>query len=63
MAVPKRKKSKMKIRMRKAQKKADVAAVGTCPACGAPVQSHHACPSCGTYRGRKVVSIGAPAAE
>lgn len=57
MAVPKRKKSKMKIRMRKAQKKADIAATTTCPACGAPVQAHRACPSCGMYRGRKVVSV------
>lgn len=63
MAVPKRKKSKMKIRMRKAQKKAVVPAVGVCPACGAPVQSHRACPACGMYRGRKVVTIAAPAAE
>ena len=37
MAVPKRKKSKMKIRMRKAQKKAEIPATTTCPACGAPV--------------------------
>lgn len=63
MAVPKRKKSKMKIRMRKAQKKADIPSVGTCPSCGAPVQSHRACPSCGTYRGRKVLSLAAPDAE
>ncbi|MBQ9726931.1 MAG: 50S ribosomal protein L32 [Kiritimatiellae bacterium] len=60
MAVPKRKKSKMKIRMRKAQKKAEIPATTTCPACGAPVQTHRACPSCGMYRGRKVVSVDAP---
>ncbi len=59
MAVPKRKKSKMRIRMRKAQKKAEIPATTTCPACGAPVQAHRACPACGTYRGRKVVSIDA----
>ena len=29
----------------------------TCPACGAPIQTHRACPSCGTYRGRKVLSV------
>ncbi len=57
MAVPKRKKSKMKIRMRKAQKKADVATTSVCPSCGAPVQAHHACPACGMYRGRKVLTI------
>ncbi len=62
MAVPKRKKSKMKIRMRKAQKKADIPSTTTCPACGATVQSHRVCPSCGMYRGRKVVSVAAPEA-
>ena len=57
MAVPKRNKSKMKIRMRKAQKKAEIPATTTCPSCGAPIQTHRACPSCGTYRGRKVLSV------
>ena len=57
MAVPKRKKSKMRIRMRKAQKKAAIPSSTTCPACGAPVQTHRACPSCGMYRGRKVLDI------
>ena len=27
-----------------------------CPACGAAVRSHRACPKCGTYKGRKVVA-------
>ena len=57
MAVPKRKKSKMRVRMRRAQKKAELASVATCPECGAPRQNHHACPSCGMYRGRKVVTV------
>lgn len=57
MAVPKRKKSKMRVRMRRAQKKAEIAAVSTCPECGAPCQSHRACANCGTYRGRKVLSV------
>lgn len=30
------------------------AATESCPACGASKQRHHVCPSCGTYRGRKV---------
>ena len=25
---------------------------GTCPQCGAPILPHHACSSCGAYRGR-----------
>ena len=56
MAVPKRKKSKSRVRMRIAHKKAVLASVGTCPACGADVQSHRVCPSCGQYRGRQILS-------
>ena len=43
--------------MRKAQKKAEIAATTTCPECGAPMQTHRACPSCGKYRGRQVVTV------
>lgn len=57
MAVPKRKKSKSKIRMRKAQIKAVVAMVKPCPECGAPHRSHRVCPSCGFYRGVQVLNI------
>ncbi|MDY5955440.1 MAG: 50S ribosomal protein L32 [Kiritimatiellia bacterium] len=60
MAVPKRKKSKMRVRQRRAHTlTATVPEVGVCPACGAPVQSHRACPSCGMYRGRKVLTAQA----
>ena len=57
MAVPKRKKSKMRVRMRRAQKKADIASISVCPECGAPRERHHASKSCGMYRGRKVLTI------
>jgi large subunit ribosomal protein L32 len=57
MAVPKRKKSKMRVRQRKAHHKAVAAQVKACPNCGAPQQSHRVCPSCGTYKGRQVVSV------
>jgi large subunit ribosomal protein L32 len=57
MAVPKRKKSKMRVRMRRAQKKAEIANVTACPDCGAPTESHRACKQCGMYRGRKVLTI------
>lgn len=30
------------------------AATESCPDCGSTKQRHHVCPSCGTYRGRKV---------
>ena len=57
MAVPKRKKSKMRIRQRKAHHKFEPAQVKNCPNCGAPQQSHRVCPSCGQYRGRQVVTV------
>ncbi len=57
MAVPKRKKSKMRVRMRRAQKKAVIANVSDCPECGADQESHRVCKNCGMYRGRKVLTI------
>ena len=57
MAVPKRKKSKMRVRMRRAHNKAEIAAVSNCPECGAPRESHRACKNCGMYNGRKVLTI------
>lgn len=57
MAVPKRKKSKMRCRVRRGQQKADLQEVVMCPTCGAPMRAHRVCPACGTYRGRKVVSV------
>jgi len=59
MAVPKRKKSKMRIRQRKANIKAELAQVQACPSCGASQQTHRVCPSCGMYRGRKVLTVEA----
>lgn len=57
MAVPKRRTSKMKIRMRKASHKREVVATSACPNCKAPRRPHRVCPSCGYYRGRQVVSV------
>jgi large subunit ribosomal protein L32 len=59
MAVPKRKKSKMRIRQRKAHHKFEPAMVTGCANCGAPQQSHRVCPSCGQYHGRQVVTVAA----
>ena len=57
MAVPKRKPSKSRIRMRKAAwaGKIPQAATLACKECGAPRQAHRVCPSCGKYNGRQVV--------
>ncbi|HEY8838030.1 MAG TPA: 50S ribosomal protein L32 [Dehalococcoidia bacterium] len=32
-----------------------------CPQCHAPRLSHHACPTCGYYKGREAVAIEKPA--
>jgi len=31
--------------------------IDTCPQCHSPRLSHHACPTCGSYNGREVVSV------
>jgi len=59
MAVPKRKKSKAKIRTRRACIKARVMTIKNCPQCGAAQEPHRVCRSCGYYRGRQVVSVQA----
>ena len=59
MAVPKRRKSKMRKNQRKAHIKASPAQVQACPNCGAAQQAHRVCPSCGMYKGRKVLTVEA----
>jgi len=55
MAVPKRKKSKSKRDKRRTHQKVDGLNLSECPRCGETKQPHHACPSCGEYKGRTVV--------
>ncbi len=57
MAVPKRKKSKSKRDMRRAHTKAAPVNVSSCPQCGEVKLPHRACPFCGTYRGRQVLTV------
>ena len=60
MASPKNRVSKMRKRQRVASlEKPILAATATCPACGATVRSHRACPKCGTYNGRTVMAVAA----
>ncbi len=55
MALPKRKKSKSKRDKRRTHQKLDAPNLSTCPECGEAKLPHHACPSCGYYKGRKVI--------
>lgn len=56
MAVPKRKTSTSKRNMRRSHDRIDLAGMSECPDCGEMMRPHHACPHCGFYKGREVVS-------
>ena len=43
--------------MKKRKKLLGLANVVTCKACGNPTRNQHACPSCGSYRGRSVTNM------
>jgi large subunit ribosomal protein L32 len=55
MAVPKHKASKSKRDKRRTHQKIGALNLATCPECGEATEPHHACPSCGSYKGRTVV--------
>ena len=57
MAVPKRKTSKMKKRMRKAANRYKGPQATFCPACGQPAVPHRVCKGCGTYKGKQVINV------
>jgi len=54
MAVPKRKTSVSKRKMRRSHHAIVPAGMSECPECGEMMRPHHACPHCGTYKGRAV---------
>lgn len=58
MANPKRKFSKARTRQRRTKYYNSLTApqLKECPNCGTTKMLHHACPSCGHYRGRQVVA-------
>ena len=57
MAVPFRRTSKTKKRMRRTHLKKSGVTLTTCPKCGATLKPHRACPKCGNYKGEEVVKI------
>lgn len=60
MAVPKKRLSRSRRDMRRAHDHITLtAAVETCPACMGLKLRHHVCPSCGYYRGTKVIPVAA----
>ena len=57
MGVPKRKTSKMRLRTRKAANRWRAPQLGKCNQCGSAKRSHTACPACGYYKGRQVLTV------
>ena len=57
MAVPFRRTSKTKKRMRRTHLKKEVGSVNLCPKCGEPLRPHRACTKCGYYKNEKVLDI------
>lgn len=57
MAVPKRRTSITKKRMRRTHLKKEVGAITKCSKCGAPIRPHRACTACGNYKNESVLNV------
>lgn len=57
MAVPKKRRSKSKKRIKRAHWKATAPTLTTCSNCQAVINTHQACHVCGHYKGRQVIAI------
>jgi len=58
MGVPKRKPSHSRQRQRRAYNSVlKLPQLSPCAQCGQPARPHRACPACGYYRGRQVITV------
>lgn len=57
MAVPFRRTSKTKKRLRRTHIKKEAGEITTCPKCGAPLRPHRGCLKCGYYKGQEVIKV------
>lgn len=55
MAVPFRKTSKTRKRMRRTHYKISANEMTKCPKCGETIRPHRVCPKCGSYKGKEVI--------
>lgn len=55
MAVPFRKVSKTRKRMRRSHNAIEATATTKCSECGAVIKPHRVCKECGSYKGKKVI--------
>lgn len=61
MAHPKRKISKSRRDKRRTHHALTPTTLANCTTCGNAHRYHHVCPSCGHYRGKKVLEVGTQA--
>ena len=54
MAVPKKKKSKSRTAMNRANKSVKAPALQECSNCGEKTRPHNVCPACGFYDGKEI---------
>lgn len=57
MSVPAKKRPRSAIRRRRSHLALKTVKLSKCPKCEKPIQAHHACPNCGTYQGRQVLTF------
>ncbi len=58
MAVPKKRMSKSRTRMRRSQHdRIQQPGISYCPNCGEPKLPHRVCLSCGVYKGQNVIAV------
>jgi len=57
MAVPQRRTSKTRKRMRRSHHALKYPGIHTCPSCGETKLPHRACGACGQYKGRQVLAV------
>jgi len=59
MAVPKKRMSKSRSRMRRSHNALTAPNLSPCPQCGDPKEPHRVCSSCGHYRGKQIFEVEA----
>lgn len=57
MGVPKRRRSKTRNAMRRAQQKIEAPGFISCPQCHEPKMPHRVCPECGFYKDKEVIAV------
>lgn len=57
MAVPKKKKSKSKVKKRRSTQGIKFKKPNICPKCKSPQLPHTVCKVCGTYKGREILDL------